>query len=204
VERSQTTALRRRRPACTRARATAALLAVLALVAAWPAAAPARSVLSRTFRQLVTDAEVIVVARVADARPRRVSRGLIVTDFALDAVQVVQGDAGRASPLTLPGGRVGGEGLQFSGVPQLAVGERYLIFLGKNPRAFVPVVGAGQGVLRVAVDPADGTELVHDAGGGPLDTETVAQIAEAAGVPIAGARVPLSVALLAIDRILAP
>lgn len=178
-------------------------LAVFALALSTPAAGWAGSVVAKTFSELVMEADTIVLARIGAAHARRLPGGLIVTDYQLEAPEILRAGARPVSALTLPGGVIGDEGLQVSGVPQPEIGGRYLIFLGPNPRAMVPTVGADQGLLRVVADPASGTEFLHDARGEPLNPELVAQVAGAAGSSDGGARLPLRVAILAIERILA-
>jgi hypothetical protein len=131
-----------------RALRRAATGVALALASVLPVAAAPLSYLS--LEELALRSEACVLGRVVDARTHwNEDRTVIVTTFTLDVEEPL---AGRASTGPLVLHRVGGEleGLRlgYSGMPELEVGDRAVVFLREAaPEAWI-VSGLRQGVLQ--------------------------------------------------------
>lgn len=134
----------------------------LLMMSSMAAPAHALSVISRSFDELVTLADLVVVGTVS-ARSSAYdmpARQHISTYVTLDNLQVVKGTLSAAQyTLRFAGGRVDGIIEVYPGVPELRVGERYVLFVRGNFRNFFPIVGIGQGIYRVMTD-ASGREVV--------------------------------------------
>jgi hypothetical protein len=145
------------------------LLAVLAPLdsAASPLSEPGGSVIAppafsgallieRSLEELATLADRIVVADVTTVTPHKVS-GDIVTDVSLNVRGTLKGTASATLVLTLPGGNLGTEGREVSGVPNFLRGERVLLFLTEQPT--LSVTGLWQGKYTLLGDQAQQAEL---------------------------------------------
>lgn len=128
------------------------------------ASAPAHglSVVSRSFDELVSLAELVLVGTVTTSRsaydPPEGQH--IYTYFTLDNLEVVKGAWAQSQyTLRVAGGQVGDMAQVYSGLPELRLGERYVLFVRANNRDLFPVVGIDQGVYRVEIDAA-GREVV--------------------------------------------
>ena len=133
---------------------------LLMLVMAAPA--HALSVISRSFDELVTLADLVVVGTVSAQSSAYDTPAWqhISTYVTLDNLQVVKGAVSAAQyTLRFAGGRVDGRIEMYPGLPELRVGERYVLFVRGNFRNFFPIVGIGQGIYRVMID-ASGREVV--------------------------------------------
>jgi hypothetical protein len=93
-------------------------------------AAAQAAVFSSTFDidELSDSADQVVIGEVSMVESRRVVGG-IVTEVTVDVSETLLGSPETELTLTLPGGRMGGEALTVSGVPQLLVGHDLLLFL---------------------------------------------------------------------------
>jgi hypothetical protein len=106
------------------------LLAVVALVAAVPAAA--MSVVRVSDEALVDHAPVIVVGQAVAADTA--VRGGAATEYTFRVDDVLKGTAGSLLTVRVPGGRAAsGMGLVVFGAPRLAPGERTILFLDPRP-----------------------------------------------------------------------
>lgn len=131
-----------------RALRRAATGAALALASALPVAAAPLSYLS--LEELTLRSEACVLGRVIDARTHwNEARTVIVTTFTLDVEEPLAGRAA-TGPLVLHrvGGELDGLRLGYSGMPELDVGQRAVVFLREvGPEAWT-VSGLRQGVLH--------------------------------------------------------
>jgi hypothetical protein len=152
--------VRRRRELGWGIAAAASLLALAAL----PAAASVTTALD--LRELVTEAEHVVLATVVSQRSSYDARRRIVTDVTLRVEDAMKG--GRAAGATLVvrrlGGAIGDLGMRVEGEASFADGERVVLF-GATIGGHLRPVGLSQGVLPVRTDTA-GRELVFPGGGG--------------------------------------
>jgi hypothetical protein len=123
------------------------LIAVLAPLSLRSASA---QVIPLTGRQLAAGSPHVVVAMVEGARSRwTAERTLIVTEYRLRIEDRLKGDAPERLILTIPGGTVGRETHGTSVSTPLAIGARYLLFLGDPERpTFTPITGGWQGMFR--------------------------------------------------------
>ena len=58
--------------------------------------------------------------------------------------------------LRLLGGQIGDLAFSFEDGPMFTPDERVVVFLEGNPQSRLPIVGVGEGLFHVAVDPATG------------------------------------------------
>jgi hypothetical protein len=130
-----------------------------------PTLARATTVVEQTFPDLVQQAEVIAVGTVTGIREQwDATRQAPITNVTFSRLTVLKGNSGEET-LTLeflgghtPDGRV----IAIAGVPRFTVGEKTVVFSAGNRQALCPLIGAWQGLLRVAFDPRRGVETVSD------------------------------------------
>jgi hypothetical protein len=119
------------------------------------ASAPAQELtVAKTLPDLVAESEWIAIADLVGAQARRNARGnLIVTDFRFRIVQTIEGMPDREVVLTQGGGTFAGETHHVSDSADLAVGQRYLVFVrpGRD-EVFSPFVGGAQGAFLLVGD----------------------------------------------------
>jgi hypothetical protein len=141
-------------------------LALVSLGAVLSLAVPAWATVSEalSLRELVREADHVVLATVVDDHARRDARERIVTDYTVRVEDVMKGDArsGHTLVMTSLGGAIGDLGMRVEGEPHLTVGARYVLFLRRMGTALRPV-GMSQGVLPVR---DDGEPIVLPGGGG--------------------------------------
>jgi hypothetical protein len=115
-----------------------------------------------TLRQLSMDqmtqsATAIVRARVTGSSTS-LSGSTIYTHYGLSVTETLKGTA--PSEVALPGGVAGRLRQSFPGVPQLAVGTEYVLFLWTAPSTgIVHIIGLNQGLFNVTTQ-SDGTMQV--------------------------------------------
>jgi len=181
-------------------RAMGVALSVIALLAhALAAPAGAVSPVSKSFRELVAEAELIVVGTVARIDGVRMPEGLIVSDVTLTVLRIAK--ALRPTPsvvvLRVLGGEVGDASLVVPGAPQFRPGQTLLLFVRGNLHEMFPFVGVQQGVFAVRRDAALGIDRVFDWQGRPVVGLGGAAVTGAAGAP-EGAAMPLDDVLRAV------
>jgi hypothetical protein len=114
-----------------------------------------------TLDELASEADVVVLARVAHVETRqaagtqRVER--VVT---LDVLRALKGSPGEGLALVLPGGTFGRYRTVAPGVPEVVDGEEAILFLRVSTVAGPQLVGLSQGLMRVRVDPSTGQRMV--------------------------------------------
>ncbi len=128
-----------------------------------PASATISEALS--LRELVQQADHVVLATTVGARARRDTYGRIVTDYTVEVQDVLKGPARLGEPLVMTslGGAIGDLGMRVEGEPHLRVGSRYVLFLRRAGGTLRPV-GMSQGALAVR----EGDEPLVLPGGGGL------------------------------------
>jgi len=126
----------------------AALAAVLGLSLA--SAASAAPLVYLSLEDLARRSDGCALARVVDARVHwNDEHTLIVTTFTLDVEESLNGDV-PTGPVLLHrlGGELDGLALGYQGMPELAVGDRSVVFVQRRaPNAYI-VSSLQQGVLR--------------------------------------------------------
>lgn len=176
---------------------------VLAGMLLFPAAGMALTTVQRSFEELVSLADHILIGTVTGRqsiwRDPVQQRG-IITQITLSDLELLKGEHSAANfVLEVTGGQIGPYGEAVGGLPQLAIGQRYLIFVRGNTKNIFPVVGIEQGVLRVRVD-AGGQARVYTFSGLPLTT--LEQIATPARALTNAPALSLDSVRLAVERVL--
>jgi hypothetical protein len=166
------------------------------LLSALSMAAQATVLIHKSFDQLVSESEGIVVGTVRLVQVGAVGRpGNLHTYVTLDDVQALSGQVpeGRLT-LRLKGGFDGRQGLQIEGAPAFRHNERVLVFVKGNGRELVPIVGWKQGLFRIRRS-SDGRSVVHDADGndvvGIRQGEVVRHAGQKLDTPTVGAPGPV-------------
>ena len=119
--------------------------------------------------ELVAEADQVFIGVAAGGTSRYTDRGIIVTDYRFDAVEVIKGLVpGTQVTLTMLGGTVGQVALTIPGGPSFQTGVRYLVFEAGNGAVVYPVVGGMQGIFQIRVEPGTGVSHVYDHDGRPL------------------------------------
>ena len=152
---------------------TSTVIALLALASAY-APATATVVQRLDFDAQASAADRIFVGTVRAIDMRRNSRvprffETVVT-FAVE--ETVAGAVPAEVQVRLSGGTIGGERQSIDGMPDFAVGERYVVMLDaeRNRPLVSPFVGFNQGLYRVVREPGAERSLVRDRRGRPLGT----------------------------------
>lgn len=147
----------------------------------------------RTLEETAREATAIFVGTVTKQEPRYGddAKRFIFTDYTFNVEDPILAEAtvekGTEVHLTFRGGTIGEETQAIAGMPMLMVGERYLLMLRSNWTQIkgIPLVGADQGLFRVAADPKTNTQRVFDASGAPVvlvgDTGLVRSTDQGAG-----------------------
>jgi hypothetical protein len=105
----------------------------------------------------------------------READGRVETVATLEVEEVVAGSVPSTIELRFAGGEIGGVKRWIDGMPELAAGERYVVFLEAehDPPYMSPIFGFNQGLYRVVPDAARaGGLVVRDRLGRPLDAAT--------------------------------
>jgi hypothetical protein len=132
-----------------------------------------------TLEETVREATAILVGTVTKQEPRYGddAKRSIFTDYTFNVEDPILAEPtvkkGTAVQLTFRGGTIGEETQDIGGMPMLIVGERYLLMLRPNWAEVrgIPLVGADQGLFRVASDPKTNIQRVFDASGAPVVLE---------------------------------
>ncbi len=152
----------------------APLIVLLCLIAT---PAFAATFASKTFAQLVGEAEQIFVGTVSSLQSRKLSNGVIVTDIRFSNLQVIKGGTSDAEIVLLVlGGEVDGLRLETPGVPQLQLSSRYLVFSKGNGKDMFPVVGGPAGIFLIAGEAQRAISIVLDSSGKELANDVVADV----------------------------
>ena len=135
-----------------------------------------------TFRDLVTQADVIFVGDVVDVRAytlRTRTGTLVKTRVTFRVDDAVYGTSSLVEVFDFLGGEADGYGLAVEGMPKFAVGDREVVFAHRKA-SINPIVGFTQGLLRVRRD-TGGVDRVFTFGGMSLRPESI-------GSPTSGLR----------------
>ncbi|MHC4820410.1 MAG: hypothetical protein ACYTDX_01660 [Planctomycetota bacterium] len=126
---------------------------IAATVAAFAATATASIVLRVTPRELADEAHVVVEGRVSAIDVRWDDKHTAINHYVtFNVEQVHKGKAGASVTIVVPGGTVGDETLRVDGVPTFKDGERAVVFLWKNKRGELVVLGQAQGKFNLFHD----------------------------------------------------
>ena len=163
-----------------------AILLGLALAATTAATGPAGAtmVASMSTAAQATAADRIFVGTVAaiTSRPKASHPQWFETVVRFTVDETVAGNVPASVELVYSGGELGGIRQRIDGMPELAVGERYVVLLEpeQTPPLTSPFVGFNQGLYRVVGD-THATSVVRDRQGHALASDAVPAGARAAG-----------------------
>ena len=121
-------------------------------------------------KELVTKSDSIVVGQIVDQYSDWDSTGkFIVTYIKVKVVDDIKGSEGGAQEIIIKkvGGRVGDREMIVHGAARFTVGEKTLLFLGKDFKGFRSVMGLSQGKYRILRDQMTGEEVAEN----PTDPE---------------------------------
>jgi hypothetical protein len=169
---------------------TGMIRALLGTAVALVFAAPAAATIVRTvdFAEQCAGADAIVVGTVRDVVSRRVPAAptFFETLVTINVDQVVAGPERSEVTMRLAGGQVGVVRQSIDGMPEFAVGERYVVFLDRDqdPPLVSPIVGFNQGLYRV--ERVDGADVVRDHAGRGLSEPTMAALSVPAAASTVG------------------
>jgi hypothetical protein len=96
----------------------------------------------------------------------------IKTRVNFSVTRVLKGNATSTLSLEFLGGKVADRGLKVPGLPQFAIGERYILFSYGPEKAMIsPIVGMDQGALRVIHDTESNSDRVYRHWGQPVSEQ---------------------------------
>src|SRR5262245_30214655 len=161
-------------------------LLALGFVAALAADANATMVVGVGLDQMISDAELIVRAKVAEVEPRWADdRSTIYTYVTFSDVTVIQGQLFGPLTLRFEGGQIGRYRHEVDGMPAFRKGDEEILFVRGNGVSASPVVGFFQGRFKVVAgrvyDYAD-TPLVGISNGALVKLVDDAPVADAGGI----------------------
>lgn len=161
------------------------LVAAIALACGvGPRVVDATTVASMTTAAQAATADRIFVGTVTavTSRPKTAHPQYFETVVRFDVEEVVAGTIPASVELVYSGGEVNGVRQRIDGMPELAVGERYVVLLEpeRNPPLTSPFVGFNQGLYRVVGD-ARASAVVRDRQGRSLAADAVPADARAVG-----------------------
>ena len=143
-----------------RLRHVVAAMLVLTATVAGTSPVAAHSFIARTFDELVTEADQILVGSVGSTQSRLLPSGAIVTDITVVVDQALKGAPEQTVSLMVLGRTIGDTTLAIPGFPVFAPGHRYVLFVRGNGRTILPLVGGTAGVPEVTRDSNSGRDLV--------------------------------------------
>jgi hypothetical protein len=163
-----------------------ALLSLAALTVAAPDADATTVVgMTTTAQAVVADRIFVGTVTAVTSRPKASAPKYFETVATFSVEDAVAGDLPSTIMVTFSGGQVGAIRQRVDGMPELAVGERYVVMLepDQEPRLTSPFVGFNQGIYRVVGD-GSASAVVRDRTGKPLAADAVPAGARAgAGEP---------------------
>jgi hypothetical protein len=172
--------------AASAAATRAALVAIAVAACAPPRPAVATTVESIAMPAQAASADRIFVGTVTEVSSRANASApkYFETVVRFTVEESVAGDVPTTVEIVMSGGEVGGIRQRVDGMPELAVGERYVVLLdaAREPRRTSPFVGFNQGLYRV-VGASRSDAVVRDRRGKPLPASAVPAGARAAGDP---------------------
>jgi len=154
-------------------------LPILLVLLALSPSAQATSVVAPSFSELVSEAQVIVRAKVREVRCAWVDspQGRVIRTYVtLDVLKRLKGEATDELTLQFLGGEIDGQSMRVSGMPRFVVGRTEVIFVSGNGRRFCPLVAMMHGRYRVESDTASHREYIARDDGVPLESEHDVQL----------------------------
>ncbi|MDP8257308.1 MAG: hypothetical protein P9M14_16300 [Candidatus Alcyoniella australis] len=134
-------------------------------------AAPAQALhVQMDLPQIVEQAQLVFIGTPVEVSCEHNHAGAIQTRYRLDVERTLKGSGllsdQNSLELTFAGGEIGEQAMVVSGVPQLALDQRYVLLVLHDGQSYLsPIVGQHQGLFMVQTEPATGRELVLTADG---------------------------------------
>jgi len=136
------------------------------------------TVIPPTFTELVAKAEIVARVEVtgqtsqwdtipSQSDPTAVGRKVIHTYVQCRVIKQLKGTAQATLSLRFLGGQVGTSVMQIPDMPTFVTGQRYIVFVAANGRAFCPLVGVMHGTYSLVTD-STGTDRVARSNGAAL------------------------------------
>lgn len=123
----------------------------------------ATTLVYKSFDDIVSESDGIVVGTVVNIKASLDSEGEIFTYVTLEDIDVLNGEvSGNALTLRLQGGEVDNEGVLILGSPSFTKNERVVVFVEGNGQRIVPIVGWNQGLFKLKTDKTTGNKIVTD------------------------------------------
>jgi hypothetical protein len=144
----------------------------------------ALSVVPPSFEELVGRSEQVLRTEVLETRCVVKGEGetrRIVTLVKVRVEKAIVGEAPAELELELLGGRVGDEAMEVSGMTQFQKGDRDILFVARNGKAFCPLVAVNHGRYLLVPTESGAGEVVARADASPL--RSVAEIRNSLGEP---------------------
>ena len=139
---------------------------VLAITSLMVVAPPSESqVIPMTMTELVTEAARIVRGEVVGQQTEKISTvdgALIVTLMTFRVHRTLKGEPRIQLLLEFPGGTVGDETLEVSGMATFELGDRAVLFLNDQVNPISPIVGYAQGHFAIETSNADDVVVLND------------------------------------------
>jgi hypothetical protein len=140
---------------------TRAVVSLVLLAVAATAPLGASLTVSADFREIVSDAALIVRGRITDVRAVAVAGKGIESIGTVAVDGVIKGTATSFVAVRVPGGSIGGRKFLMTGAPTLRVGEEAVFFLKRDRENAWRPIGLTQGIYRVQAEPVSGRPVVR-------------------------------------------
>jgi hypothetical protein len=125
--------------------------------------------LEKDFQDLAKEADLIFAGTVTDVNSEwdgEAYHSEIYTYVTFSDLEIIAGEYKDVHiDVRFSGGVVNGAGITYTGVPTFNLGERNLIFLTGNFVKLCPIVGWGQGLLKIIEDQETGEEVLFSRDG---------------------------------------
>ena len=150
----------------------------------------------KDFDQLIAEADQIFLGTVTALDSRKEPTGAIVTEVTFSTARVLKGAETGTMILEVLGGTVGEETMEVGGVPKFEIGVTYLVFAKDNRTAVFPIVGGAQGLYQIRRDETTGKDMILNAYGMPLASDTITAVTQpASSIPQGALPSPAPVSL---------
>jgi hypothetical protein len=116
---------------------------------------------STEFRDVVSEATLIVRGQVTDVRAIRVPGSGVESVGTIAIESVIKGSAGPFVSIRVPGGQLGRVRYVMAGVPTLRPGGHAVFFLTQAPDNTLRPIGLALGIFRVHASPGTAGPVVH-------------------------------------------
>ena len=152
--------------ASCRVHALALLVSMAAFAVVTPAAATVVKSVDLATQAATADRIFVGTVTAVTSRPNAAAPSYFETIVSVTVEESVAGSGSSTVDLRLSGGEIGGIKQRIEGMPEFAVGERYVIFVEseRQPPLTSPIVGFNQGLYRVVGETRAGA-VVRDRAG---------------------------------------